>query len=196
MVIETLISRLAGKEPVVYFYCNKNGPQRQDPEVLMQAILKQLSIAYPGLSKAIVADYNQRLEDGMAAGTLRFQESQSLILSLLDLYPQTTIVVDALDECDPGERWRLLEVFKTLLDSVGSLVKIFVSSRDDIDIKLQLEGLPNLYIDSKETSHDIERFVNREIETAIRNKRLLRGKVRDDLKLHIVNTIVEKAQGM
>lgn len=196
MVIHVLKSLLQGYEPVVYFYCNRNESQRRDPTVLMQAIVKQLSLVFSGLPKPVVAEYDTRVKHGLAAGSLSFQESCDLVAALLDIYPQTTIIIDALDESDPDERWRLLEALKTIIHSSSNLVKIFVSSRDDTDIKLELGQVPNLYINARESSGDIARFARREVTQAIAKRRLLRGNVTNELKEQIIATIAEGAKGM
>jgi hypothetical protein len=46
----------------------------------------------------------------------------------------TVIVIDALDECDPGKRADLFDLLNDIRDQSLNLVKIFVSSRDDSDI--------------------------------------------------------------
>lgn len=197
MVIDFLKSLSREGEPVVYFYCNRNEFQRQDPEVLMQALVKQLSIEFRGLLlKPVLEEYEKREEGGHAGGPLEFQESQNLIVSLLDIYPQTTIVIDALDESDSSKRWQLLEVLEIMINRSDSLVKIFVSSRNDINIKLRLEKAPNLYINASDNSEDIKRFVVREVTNSIKNRRLLYGVVPDPLKEQIISTIVEGANGM
>lgn len=205
MVIDTLESQAQNcggsqwRGPVVYFYCNRNEPLRRDPTVIMQAIVKQLSLArpnFPGLPKPVVAEYDKRAGDGFASGSLGFQESYELVVLLLGMYSQTTIVIDALDECDPKERWRLLEVLGTIIQSSTGLVKIFVSSRDDIDITLELANVPNLYVDARDNGGDIERFVCREVAQSIESRRLLCGQITDELKEQIISTILAKAKGM
>lgn len=198
MVIETLgsLSQNDGSqthEPVVYFYCNRNEPQRRDPTVIMQALLKQMSGVFPGLPKPVVAAYNERLKLGLASGPLSFQESRNLLVSLLEIFPQTTIIIDALDESDPVERWRLLEALTVIMHST-SLVKIFISSRDDIDIKLKLEKAPNLYIEAQDNEEDIKRFIYREMAESTKNRRLSYLPV--EIKQRIFSTLVEKANGM
>lgn len=192
MVIDVLHTLHRGHEPVVYFYCNRNDPSRRDPTILLQALVKQLALVLPGLPKSVLAVYDKREERGFAAGALEFQESCDLIVMLLGIYPQTTIVIDALDESYPEERWRLLEALRTLIASSTSLVKIFVSSRDDIDIKLELEHVPNLHINAMDNMEDIERFVHREVGRG----RLLRGNLSEELRSEIITTIVGKANGM
>lgn len=205
MVIATLESQAQNsggdqwREPVVYFYCNRNEPLRRDPTAIMQAIVKQLSLArpnLPGLPKSVVAEYDKRVKDGFASGSLGFQENYELVVSLLGMYSQTTIVIDALDESDPKERWRLLEALKAIIQSSTGLVKIFVSSRDDVDITLKLANVPNLYIDARDNGGDIGRFVYREVAQSIESGRLLCGHITDELKEQIISAILTKAKGM
>lgn len=183
-------------EPVVYFYCNRNEPDRRDPTVIMQAIVKQLSLALPqaGLPKPVVNKYDVRAKDGFASGPLEFQECYDLVVSLLDLYPRTTIIIDGLDESDDMERWRLLEALASIMRTSVNPVKIFISSRDDGDIKLELEKLPNLYIAARDNRKDIQRYVEREVKREGGKRRL--WQLPHNLQMKIISTMVEKANGM
>jgi len=71
-----------------------------------------------------------------------------------------------------------------------------VSSRNDDDIILELEEVPNLYVDAADNAEDIKRFILREINSSINNRILLRGKVDDQLKRQIISALVAKADGM
>ncbi|KAL0631453.1 hypothetical protein Q9L58_009685 [Maublancomyces gigas] len=161
----------------------------------MQAIVKQLSVALlaSGLPKPVVAKYDERLKSGHAAGPLAFQESNLLLISLLDIFPRTTIIIDALDESDPMERGRLLEALTAIMHSSTSVVKIFSSSRDDIDIKLKLEKVPNLYIEAQDNGEDIKRFIDREMKST-KNRRLC--SLPDELKKDIISTLTKKGNEM
>lgn len=203
MVIETLQASLRSNgpsgyqthEPVIYFYCNRNEPDRRDPKLIMQAIVKQLSLALPsaGLPKPVVAEYDKRAEAGFASESLEFKESKDLLISLLHIFPHTTIIIDALDESDPLTRGLLLDTLTSLMHYSTSSVKIFISSRDDVDIKLKLENVPNLYVKTQ-NGGDIERFIHREIAESPENRRLLN--LPDGVRQHIINTLVDKADGM
>jgi hypothetical protein len=211
MIIESLRSPVQSHEshpihqPVAYFYCNRNEEQRRDPTMIMQAILKQLSLLLSeshdfretyGLPRPVVTKYNERIKEDFSSGALRLQECKELILSLLDMNPQTTIVIDALDECDPTKRGQFMEVLKTIIISSKTLVKIFISSRGDGDIVLRLDEVPNLYIKASDNKADIERFIRREIALSSQGSRLLRNDISGKLKERIINTLVENAQGM
>lgn len=202
MVIETVRSPLQNTEndqthePVVFFYCNRNESQRRDPNIILRALVKQMALALPGagLPKPVVVEYDKRVKRGLAAGPLDFGESHALLVSILDMFPRTTIIIDALDESDPEERGQLLEELTSIIGSSATVVKIFISSRDDIDIKLKLENVPNHYIEARDNSTDIERFIYREIMESSKNKRLI--KLPEGLKKEIISTLAMKANGM
>ena len=108
-----------------------------------------------------------------------------------------TIVIDALDECDPENRTDLLYMLETILRDSPSLVKIFVSSRDDQDIVCHLENYPNLDISSNKNMVDIESFVRAETLSLILKKKLLRSSGnKEALAEKIIYEVTNGASGM
>lgn len=156
--------------------------------------MKQLSVAFPGLPKPVVLEYDKRQERGHAEGSLEWEECRDLIISLLDIYPQTTLVIDALDECDSDKRWILFDALGAMTGSSG-LVKIFVSSRDETDIRRGLREVPYLYIGVQNHTADITRFVRRDVTDSLKRGRFL-ARVSKDLKEKIISTIAGQADGM
>lgn len=207
LVIDELISSnnvgTSQTELSAYFYCNRNPaePERSDPDEVMRCILKQLcsrTAAQP--VRAPVADtFMQRMEeaedDGLDPSKLSLSECTALIIKVLEQDP-AIIIIDALDECDPLRRHALLGALDKIIQESSGLVKVFVSSRDDGDIKQRLDKSQNIYIDALDNSGDIESFVQRELEDAIANKRLLGGKLPDGLESHILKQLVNGANGM
>lgn len=198
MVIETLGFSCPNSdsrerfEPVVYFYCSRNEPERRDPTKVLQALVKQMAVVLPGLPKSVVAKYEARCAAGLAMGALDFTESYGLLVSLLELYPQTTIIIDGLDESDPTKRGQFLDLLKDIIDSSATVVKFFISSRDDPDIKLKLADVLNLYIQAKDNMSDIERFIDRELSQSTNRLLSQTGTVRTATQ----QTLVRKADGM
>ena len=101
--------------PIAYFYCVRNGaePQRADPDEIMRSILKQLSCTKldAPVREPISRFYKEKIEESEAQGVepeqLTLAETRKLILSLLEENP-ATIILDALDECNPSRRHELL----------------------------------------------------------------------------------------
>lgn len=107
-----------------------------------------------------------------------------------------TILIDALDECRASQRHELLGALDVLLERSAYLVKVFVSSRDDVDIVLRLQKHPNIYINIDNNKNDIHRFIQFEIRKALSDRRLLKGAVSSGLAKLITEKLAMKARGM
>jgi hypothetical protein len=196
LVIDTVESRRRTNQvALAYFYCkrNNNEPDRQDPNAIIRAIVKQLAYLRVGLplQGAVVREYKEREKDGFSKGFLQLDKSIEIILELIKVYPQTTIILDAIDECDIHKRDELIKALHRIVDEAPNLVKIFAPSRDGDDIVFQLEEVSNLSIKASDNIGDIERFVKVEISRGIEEGKLLRRvKVDEDLKLRLITTLI------
>jgi hypothetical protein len=202
VIEEALKSFRAGISPQpVFFYCSRNPaePARSDPKAILASLARQLSSLEPGkpLLQPSIDLYKKAEAEGFASGQLQVEESRQLVMQLIELYPQTTVIIDALDECDPITRLEFLQALEHILRSSSSLVKIFISSRNDQDIVLELSGYPNVAIDSQRNSSDIEQFVKAEVEQLIRARKLLRySNAQTKMKEVIIDKVIEGAAGM
>jgi hypothetical protein len=121
----------------------------------------------------------------------------SIVIELSEYYPVTTIIIDALHECDPERRSDLLEAFGIVLCRSTQLVKIFVTSRDDQGITWSLQNYPNIHLSSSRNKGDISTFVETEVESLVKKGKLLRfSQSKDELKSLIIDKIVKGANGM
>ncbi|KIM99246.1 hypothetical protein OIDMADRAFT_65994, partial [Oidiodendron maius Zn] len=185
--------------PIAYFYCARDNtePERAEPEEILRSIARQLS----GLDAQtpVREPARKKYEDvrGKAFQTRRLalDEIVELILVLTAENP-ATLIIDALDECDPLRRHELLTALDEIIRRSTSVVNVFVSSRDNSDIVCRLDESPNLYINAQDNSQDIKNFILLEVENAIQHKRLLNGQVSLQLKRSIVETLENGAQGM
>jgi hypothetical protein len=202
VVEDVMCSFQAGQNPPpVFFFCSRNTaePGRSNPEAIIASIVRQLSSLQPGLPllSPVITTYLKKEAEGFASGKLRLDESCALIIQLIEHYPLTTIVIDALDKCDPERRADLLETLETILRESPHLVKIFVSSRDDQDIVCHLKDYPNLDITSDRNMDDIASFVRAETQDLIKKRKLLRySNDKDKLEKLIVDQVTKGASGM
>ena len=168
---------------------------------MLRAILRQLLCYNPlwqqGSSTA--KEYRKRKseadEDGFEISRLDMSETTDQIIKIASQMP-VTILIDALDECRSDQRHRLLGALDVLLENSTRLVKVFVSSRDDVDIVLRLQKHPNIYISVRDNTGDIQRFIRFEIQKAQTDRRLLKGTVAPRLRRLITESLTEKAGGM
>ncbi|KAN0072796.1 hypothetical protein V8E54_008910 [Elaphomyces granulatus] len=194
-----LIASFHMPTPIAYFYCARDNAdlQRAEPEEALRSIARQLSgvdidmpIRYPTIKMHALTCGNR-----FSARRLTVDETVELILQLTNENP-ATLIIDALDECEPLRRHELLEALDTIVSKSANIVKVFVSSRDDSDIFCRLENSPNLCIHAQDNDNDIRQFIHVEVDTAIRQKRLLGGLVSPELESLIIDTLEDGARGM
>lgn len=181
-------------EALAYFYCDRNQEDRRDPVLILRSFVRQLSVCrrQNAIQTLIVAEYEQRRQRGFSSGKLTIRECAKLVLDYVDIYPQTTLVLDALDECNPRTRIQLIEVFDSLLTQSSKPVKIFISSRLDKDIKSRFQCGPNVGIQATDNHHDIAKFVRSKIENNLIWFNNFSPTLRDD----VVQTLLSKSKGM
>ena len=114
-----------------------------------------------------------------------------LLLEFVNLYPKTTLVLDALDECNKSTRQMLITAFDFLLDNASRPVKIFVSSRPDGDIREKFKDRANIEIQATDNQNDIAAFVDSEIAKHRRWQKLSQ-----QLREEIVEILLKRSQGM
>ncbi|KAK8257221.1 hypothetical protein IWZ00DRAFT_6963 [Phyllosticta capitalensis] len=167
---------LARPPPLAYFYCSRDTaePQRSNCEEILRAILKQLSVSRDdGEIKDVIAKrYKSKLKDSRDAGVelspLTASECVAVIIELTATSP-TTIVIDALDECDLQQRDSLMLALEDIVSKSQGVVKILLGSRKDDDITLRLRQEPGINVTSKQNGEDLGRFIRVKVEEFIEN---------------------------
>lgn len=186
---------------LAYFYCNYKEDQRRDPAMILRSLIKQLCLQRePAFPVSVSSIYNKRNKDADLSNLLSVAESKQLLIALSEGFQRTIIIVDALDECDPYTRGSLCDVLADLVSSTLRLnqnpVKVFITSRDDADLRKKFEASPNVYIQARDNSEDINQFIRTELRACISRKELLDGVVEVELERRIVLALESGAHGM
>lgn len=178
-------------EGLAFFYCNRNEIERQEPLSVLRSFVRQLStIAHD--EDSMQKNLRQlHIQTRLKASELSMDICKGLLLEFINLYPKTTLILDALDECDTHKRGVLIEIFDYFLDHASRPVKIFISSRPDGDIKERFKSRANIEIQATDNQDDIATFVKSEITKHRRWKKISPG-----LQAEIVETLQELSQGM
>lgn len=186
---------------IAYFYCSRDTAEleRSDPDEILRSVLEQLSSSHvdaPIREQTLLA-YRKKKQDarGHKLQKLVLEESTEIILQILEENP-AIIVIDALDECDPIRRLDLISALRRIIQDSASVVKVFLSSRDDRDIVVRMDMSSEVYIKAEDNSKDIESYTMIQVERAIREGRILNGEVSETLKMDIIGTLISKANGM
>lgn len=184
----------------IFFYCTRNPaePERATPDKILRSLVRQLacSISHETILEPVRVLYKSHEQNGFAAGPLTLKESTALIIELSQWRPRTTIIIDALDECDFSSRGDLLQALSRIVQDSWGLVKILVSSRADADIVCHFSKCLDLRIEASQNQDDIEYYIDFEVEDLIKRKKLLYGNVSMELKQAIHSILREQAQGM
>lgn len=132
---------LSTESVVAFFYCSRSTaePERAQPVEILGALLRQLASSKPEgpIRDAVAKEYELRKkkaeEDCSQLKKLTIKDCTELILQL-NTERSAMIILDALDECDEATRHELLESLDKIISHSESLIKVFISSRDDVDI--------------------------------------------------------------
>lgn len=203
IIIEDLLRKrdVDDRPQPVYFYCSRSNQEttRSDPRAVLASIVRQMSLLKPGgpVLPPSLLFYHQKEGDGFNSGNISIDESTKLVADLTEYHAVSTIVVDALDECNPESRHELLGALEDILQRSSGLVKIFVSSREEGDLVCELRSYPSLKISSDRNSKDIELFIRTETTKLVTSGRLLRySRAKDELKDKIIMQLLLGANGM
>jgi Cdc6-like AAA superfamily ATPase len=123
-----------------YFYCKNasSEPERRDPESILRTILHQLSLssadATMSVRASVVTEYLRCKKEadfmGFEIARLRTNDCIHMIVEIAVRDP-LVIVVDAIDQIESMKRGELLDAFKELVRESSSVIKIFITSRDN-----------------------------------------------------------------
>jgi hypothetical protein len=189
--IQLALRRRPNQEGFAFFYCNRNDAERCEPLSVLRAFVRQLTttVSEQHSIQKHLREYHNKCR--LKASELTMGECKNLLLTLVNSYPRTTLILDALDECERDKRLELMEILDHLLVKALNPLKIFVSSRPDGDIKEKLKNRANIEIDATKNQGDISKFVNNEI---VKHRRW--GKMSPKLQAQIVETLQQQSQGM
>lgn len=173
-----------------FFYCDRNDEQRRSPLSVLQCLVRQLSTSAQNpecVRKSVQDLYRKRR---MESSGLNLADCKEQLLQSVNRYEQTTIVLDALDECEPGSRLEIITAIESAFASRKSF-KVFISSRRDRDIRKRFSNKPNIDIQATHNEKDIKKFVHEKI-----TKHGNWDDMSTSLRGHIVRVLLERSEGM
>lgn len=187
----------ANDEAFAYFYCNKQDPSRSDPKKILRNIIRQLATgpwivlgSNTVVHKTVHELWGAAQRQGISS---TFAEWEACLLTLVNTYPRTTIVLDALDECDGLQRQDLINLLTKLATPASDArpVKVFVSSRPQEDVRRSLDIYPIIQMQEKHNAQDIATFVRAKIAGHRRW-----SKMPQEFQKEIVEELLEKSGNM
>ena len=180
---------------IAYFYCVRQGQDQSgtDPIVILRSIVRQLasSLDASSILPPIRTVYDKLRYERPVSGCLSLEECSELLRELTSYYSNTTIILDALDECE--KPYELLRALKRVAHSRTDQIKLFVSSRLNVHVDSVMILHRKINIQSQGASKDMDIFLHTEVKQ--RDRRLLKGRY-PELEDRLIKVLRGRAQGM
>ncbi|KAL6834423.1 hypothetical protein V8C40DRAFT_88633 [Trichoderma camerunense] len=179
---------------LAFFYCSRGQADLQDPLSTLQSFVRQLSTSprySKMMKKSLIKLYRENRKNGLKLG---FDACKEQLLESVNLYPQTIVILDGLDECDATSRGKLITILANLVNNAQHPVKIFISSRREQDIVKLLPAGSVIEIDANDNRNDIEKFIEEKMEE-IEGGGLWES-IPKELKSEIKSTLCKGCDGM
>ncbi|KAI0536938.1 hypothetical protein GGR58DRAFT_370150 [Xylaria digitata] len=194
-VVDTLSHKIKWRQDTIiaYFFCDSNRHTHRNPRSLLCSLVRQLSLTNRlGINPYTINIYNKKRASGFASDCLTIRECLELLVELINSHELTYIIIDGLDESELETRDKLMEVFQNLVSQCKTPLKLFISSREDEDIKQQFRDGRDLRITAKDNQADIERFV----VSRLGANRWCQDSLGDGTRKEIMRIFTEKSQEM
>jgi hypothetical protein len=171
----------------VYAYVDYKVHATQCVRDILANLVKQLCRSFdpspvPKDLKSMLQDIGQKFR----AHQIAPKDYVDFILRCAKYFPSVFILFDALDECDLGPRWKLLNSIKDIHHG-GKNIKILITSRDHITLEHGFAS--HLSFDIKAHHSDLESFVRAKLEFDTHIQ------VPAKFKSQIVKELLSKADG-
>ncbi|KAK0616623.1 hypothetical protein B0T14DRAFT_250364 [Immersiella caudata] len=173
------------RDGFAYFYCKRNEKDREDHLSILRSYVRQLStsLGKPGYIRKQLGHVRREARRKGWSG-LSLQSCQDQLLESVDVYATTTLVLDALDECDPTALDQFITTIEGLLSQTSNILRVFIASRPDAEIRRQFSSRPNIEIQAKDNKADIQKFLDKSVVKKESWPPLLPGVIKDALLQH------------
>ncbi|PQE05385.1 hypothetical protein CJF31_00011154 [Rutstroemia sp. NJR-2017a BVV2] len=156
IVVEELSTRFDndGNIGMAYLYCNYRQQHEQNLEALFASLLKQLVQEQPSIPDNVKTLYDRHKDKRTRPS---FDEILGILQTVVTIYSEVFIIVDALDECQISDGCRqsfLSNLFKL---QATCRVNLFATSRPISSIEKEFEGSVKLEIRASE--EDVRRYL-------------------------------------
>ena len=176
---------------VTYYYCDFSDMESLEMSNILGSIIRQL------LEKIIIPhNVGEQIDSFYKLGsrTPADNELVAILTSALEHFSKVFIFIDGLDECRKEVQSTILTIVRQLSLSQFPLLKILITSREEVVISTSLSGLPRLRISAENISDDIVSFIEETVKSNIETRALV---IQDAaLEAEIILALQKGAQGM
>ena len=190
--------RKSGLASLAFYYHDFREDQKKHLRGLLSSMLFQLCTQSDSYHDILSNFYSTHLHGAQSPSD---EELSQCLMELLELSGQAPVylIIDALDECPntsaiPSPREEILILLEQLIESRLTNLRLCVTSRPEIDIKIVLEPLTFRSIsvhDEKGQMEDIENYIKSVVNEGTQNRRWKR----EDKQL-VIDILTKRADGM
>jgi Cdc6-like AAA superfamily ATPase len=175
-----------------YFFFDFNNALKQDPEIMLCSLLCQLSEQAIKIPPSLDALFSS-CQDGQRQPST--DALMNALQSITQDFPQTYILLDALDECT--QRGELMEMLETIMGWKEPNLHLVVTSRREHDIESSLvksvDSQNQICLQSAIVDKDIQRYVRQRLS---KDRRLQKWEKDASTKAQIESVLMSGAKGM
>lgn len=188
-MIDTLSIAKSSSEAVFFFFVRFDNQQSLQAENILRSIIRQWM-----LTSQMSAKFTEAVES--ASNTCWPRSKLIELLKLrFDGFSKCSVVIDAVDECDPHERHVLFEVLKNVVEACTSKVKLMIVGRSmAADITRYFPSFEQVSMERAPVTRDLETYARQCVQERYQQGLL---RMRDESLLDYISTILtQRAQGM
>jgi hypothetical protein len=190
--------RKCGLASLAFYYYDFRDDEKKDRRGLISSMLFQLSDQSDAYYETISTFYSTHRDGAQSPSDDELCRCLKNLLGLPEEAP-VYLIVDALDECSnssalSSSREKVLVLLEDLIDSQFPNLRICVTSRPEVDIKLTLEPLTFRSVsihDERGQMEDIESY----IKSTVNSHRKMR-RWKPEHKQLVIDVLTKRADGM
>lgn len=192
LVVDDVLTRKRSESVgTAYFYVRHDDRDSHKSKTVLGSLVAQLARQNSSVLVEVMDLYAQHVNQGSLPTDPEENELSEKLTDLSNHFVNTYILIDELDECgstlDP-DRKHLIAVVAGLHRARGSPLRTLVFSRDELDISRPFNDMGFRMVSIAATSADLRLFTNAWLPSLeIRS---------ESLKIEIVDTLVDEANGM
>jgi NACHT domain len=198
-IIENINSMMkSGLASLAFFYCDFREDEKRDLRGLLSSVLVQLCHQSDSYYRILSSFYLEHKNGSQHPGD---DELQRCLKDILEVPGQAPVylIIDGLDECSntsalPSPRENVLTLLEDLVDSRLPNLRVCVTSRPEIDIKVALEPLTFRSVSLHDESGQMEDIDNYIKSVINKDPKMRRWKAAD--KELVTDVLIKKSDGM
>ncbi|KGO42946.1 Major facilitator superfamily domain, general substrate transporter [Penicillium expansum] len=190
-IIDHLLKTTLPWEGLAYYYCKRTeGHRDEKPDDVIRSLFRQL--AAPDQNSKISKDVQSlflQMKNKTSSPDINICKEQ--LVKLVNEYSRTTIVLDALDECDKRTRKVLFDFIDRLQSCSEKPIRVFFSARPDPDIKKPFGDHSTIQTRTTDVNGDIRLLIEEKVKDI-----QCWNDMSEENQMETVDKLLEKGAGM